>query len=258
MKKLHRMGVRLLAVLFVLGTVQAWAQDATQALPRTLVPAERLGDAWWKERHEANKTRIAQGDVDLLLVGDSITHGWDGNGKDVQQYYYGDRKSVNMGFGGDQPQHVLWRLNDAPMDKISPKAAVLLIGVNSLWGTWDDCEVGTARGVQACVDKLLALYPNIKILVLNIFIAGDPSKTDQHQRIARTNELLPGLLCGEKYKNVQIKSLNHLWTNADGQILNYLLPDYCHPNQLGYKLWGAEVEPIVAEMLGDKAKAALQ
>lgn len=230
------------------------AQDA--ALPRTLVPANKMDQQWWKDRHEANKARIAQGNVDLLLVGDSITHGWDGSGKAVEDYYYGDRNCVNMGFGGDQTQHVLWRLNDAPMDKICPKAAVLLIGINSLWGDWENCSENVAKGIVACVDKLQSLYPDCKILVLDIFPAKELASDPIRDRLGKANAIMTETL--KDRKNVTVMSINDLWLNDQGTMYKYLTPDFCHPNQLGYKLWGAEVEPIIAQFLGVEAKKPLQ
>ena len=252
---------RLLCAALVLAFSAGLAMAQEQAqepkpLPRTLVPVDRPDQAWWKSRHEANKARIEQGNVDLLLVGDSITHHWDDFGKNVLAYYYGDRNYVNMGFGGDQPQNVLWRLNDAPMDKIHPKAAMLLIGVNSLWGPWEDCEKNTALGVKACVDKLRELYPDIQILVLNIFPAHEKASSDVRARIAKTNAYVNELL--KDYPNLQIMDLTAYWLDGDGNIPKFLMGDFVHPGQLGYKLWGAAVEPVISSMLGVKAKPALE
>ncbi|MDO4627966.1 MAG: GDSL-type esterase/lipase family protein [Planctomycetia bacterium] len=230
----------------------ASAQDAAVAqLPRTLVPANKMHEAWWKARHEANCARIAQGNVDFLLIGDSITHGWDGAGKEIQAFFYGDRNYVNMGFGGDQTQHVLWRLNDAPMDKIQPKAAMLLIGINSLWGDWENCSENVALGIQACVDKLQALYPDIKILVLDIFVVLEPESACR-PRAAAASAKMRELL--RDYKNVQFMDINDLWLNEKSEIPRELMGDLVHPSREGYILWGNRVEPVIAEMLGDKAK----
>ncbi|MDD3469638.1 MAG: GDSL-type esterase/lipase family protein [Thermoguttaceae bacterium] len=246
----------LLVALFVVPSSQYLAAQEPSELPRTLVPAERLGEQWWKERHEANKARIEQGNVDLLLIGDSITHGWDGVGAKVQEYYYGDRNYVNMGFGGDQPQHVLWRLNDAPMDKIHPKAAVLLIGINSLWGDWDHCSENTARGIRACVDKLQSLYPDIQILVLDVFVACETADNPVRARMHKTNSYLPGMFLD--YKNVTVLDINHLWLDKNGNIPKELMSDFVHPGEEGYKLWGAEVESYVSKMLGVPAKEKMK
>ena len=41
-------------------------------------PVPRSGG--WMKRHESFNQRVAKGKVDLVLIGDSITHGWEGNG----------------------------------------------------------------------------------------------------------------------------------------------------------------------------------
>ena len=37
---------------------------------------------WWMPRFESNNARLAQGNVDLLWIGDSITHGWENTGRE--------------------------------------------------------------------------------------------------------------------------------------------------------------------------------
>lgn len=226
-------------------------------LPRTLIPSNKMDQAWWKDRHQNNVKRIAQGNVDFLMVGDSITHGWDlkHSGEKVQDYYYGDRNFVNMGFGGDKTQHVLWRLNDAPLAKIQPKAAMLLIGITSLWGDWNNCSFNVALGIQACVDKLQSAFPDTKILVLNIFVALDANNPIR-QRLAKANDYLPQLL--KDYKNVTIKDINSLWLSKDLSIPKDLMKDYVHPTEAGYKLWGNEVEPEISKMLAVPAKKPMK
>ena len=94
-------------------------------------PRPPRSDAWWQQRHEGMNARVKQGNVDLIFIGDSITHGWEGAGKEVWKKYYGKRNAVNLGIGGDQTQHVLWRLDHGNIDGISPKLAVVMIGTNN-------------------------------------------------------------------------------------------------------------------------------
>ena len=37
-------------------------------------------DFWLQQRHEGMNARVKQGHADLIFIGDSITHGWDGAG----------------------------------------------------------------------------------------------------------------------------------------------------------------------------------
>ncbi|MHC4291566.1 MAG: hypothetical protein ACYSTR_05070 [Planctomycetota bacterium] len=41
-----------------------------------VVPVQQT-DEWWMPRHERVLERVAEGNVDLIMIGDSITHGWE-------------------------------------------------------------------------------------------------------------------------------------------------------------------------------------
>ena len=239
----------------LISTEMIFAQENT--LPPACIPSNYLDVDWWKERHEANKARIEQGNVDLLLIGDSITHTWDREvGQKVQEYYYGDRNFINLGFGGDMTGNVLWRLNDLPLDKIEPKAAMLLIGINNLWVPCNQNPADVAQGTKMIVEKLESLYPNIKILVLFTFVVGENPDTPERFRVARENAAVLDLLRGDPH--VILKDINYLWLDESNHIKKEMLGDFCHPTEDGCKAWGAAVEPEIAKMLGDTPKQPMK
>ena len=82
-------------------------EDPTLPVPLQL-PREAAG---WMQRHEAMNARVKQGNVDLVFIGDSITQGWEGAGKEVWDKFYGKRNAVNLGISRDRTQHALWRLD---------------------------------------------------------------------------------------------------------------------------------------------------
>ena len=43
----------------------------------------------WKKRHLDMNKNANSGAHDLLFIGDSITQGWEGSGKEIWQKYYG-------------------------------------------------------------------------------------------------------------------------------------------------------------------------
>src|SRR3954451_16101873 len=144
-----------------------------------IIPAPRTGKQL--ERHEEFNKRVKQGNVDLIFIGDSITQGWEGAGKNVWDEFYGKRNAVNLGIGGDRTQHVLWRLDHGNIDGIHPKLAVLMIGTNN---SSTNTSEQIAEGVKLIVEKLRAKLPNTKVLVLGIFPRGanlnaDKSKTEK-------------------------------------------------------------------------------
>ena len=81
---------------------------------------------------------FADGEIDLVFVGDSITHNWEGargpgsdyGGKPLAELK--KRYSVfNLGFGGDRTQNVLWRLENGELDGCRAKCFMLMIGTNN-------------------------------------------------------------------------------------------------------------------------------
>lgn len=209
---------------------------------------------WWHGRREAVNRRLEQGNVDLLLIGDSVTHHWDYDGVPARDYYFGDRNCVNMGFGGDQTGNVLWRLNDSPMDKIHPKAAMLLIGANNLWPACNQNPADVARGTKMIVEKLESLYPDIKILVLYTFPVGESGENPMRSRIARSNAALLDLLGSDPH--VTLKDISYIWVDESNRIPAELMGDFAHPTEQGFWLWGAAIEPEIAKMLGTEPKQA--
>src|SRR6478752_1487821 len=63
-------------------------------------------------RHKDFLKRIdqSQGAGDIIFLGDSITHGWEG--QKAWQDHFGPLRPVNLGISGDQTGHVLWRITD--------------------------------------------------------------------------------------------------------------------------------------------------
>ncbi|MDR2757592.1 MAG: GDSL-type esterase/lipase family protein [Planctomycetaceae bacterium] len=119
------------------------------------------------------------------MIGDSITHGWDNKGKTVWDSYYGHRKPINLGFSGDRTEHVLWRLEHLPLDKISPKAAVLMIGTNNI-GHNSSSPKDAADGIKAIVEKLEKQYPALKIIVLNVFPRDNKSEDNNRKKLMKS------------------------------------------------------------------------
>ena len=70
----------------------------------------------WNDRHAKHLEMIKSGGGDLLFVGDSITEGWGGAGKEVWAKEYAPGKAINIGIGGDTTQNVLWRLANGEVE----------------------------------------------------------------------------------------------------------------------------------------------
>ena len=195
----------------------------------------------WMRRHESFNERVRQGGVDLIFVGDSITQGWEGRGRDVWAKYYGSRRAVNLGIGGDRTQHVLWRLDHGNVDGISPKAAVVMIGTNNSGGNGNEI----VDGVTAVVETLRAKLPETKILLLAIFPRGERFN-ERRGKILQVNQTIQKLDDGEF---VFYLDFGHSFLEKDGSLSREIMPDFLHLSPKGYEIWASSIEAALAGLL---------
>ena len=233
--------VALVLASGVLAQAQSGTHSAVVAAPRP--------DKGWQDRAKLLDERIKQTpDTELLFIGDSITQGWEGGGaKEIWAQYYAPRKAVNLGIGGDRTQHVLWRLENAPLDGVKPKAAVIMIGTNNSNGE-DNTPGQIADGVAAIVKKLRERLPNTKILLLGIFPRSE-NFSPQRGKLTQINQVLAKLDDG---KNVAYLDIGHRFLNSDGILPAEIMPDYLHLSAKGYQIWADSIDPKLAELLGEK------
>lgn len=207
-----------------------------------IVPVPREGG--WMTRHQSFNDRVKQGNVDLLFIGDSITQGWEGAGKNVWAEFYGKRNAVNLGIGGDRTQHVLWRLDNGNIEGIKPKLAVLMIGTNNS-GTNTSEQI--AAGITAIVEKLRTKLPETKVLILGVFPRG-PNKEDSKRLVNEgTNAIVKNLADD---KDVFYLDIGPAFLADDGTLSKEIMPDLLHLNEKSYRLWAESIEPKVKELMG--------
>jgi beta-glucosidase len=215
------------------------AHSAVTPVPRS--------EEWWMPRHQAVIDRVRQGDVDLIFIGDSITHIWEFEGKEVWQQYYGHRKAVNMGFGGDQTQHVLWRLNNGEIAGISPKLAIIMIGTNNSNGNLNSAkEIG--EGIIAICQKLRKELPDTKILILGIFPRGE-TPSAQREKNAEASELASSIADN---KRIYYLNINDKFLQKDGMLSKDIMPDLLHLGAKGYQIEAEAIEPTVKKLMHKK------
>lgn len=220
---------------------QAAAVDTPQH--DAITPVSKA-EEWWIQRHDAMNDRVKEGNAGLLFIGDSITQGWEGAGKDVWAEYYGDRNAVNLGIGGDRTQHVLWRLDNGNIDGISPKLAVIMIGTNN---ASDNAPMEIVDGVTAIVRKLRERLPDMEILLLGIFPRAD-KEAEINQKCPAVNEEIKHLADGDK---VHYMDIGRWFLNDAGELTKEVMPDLLHLNEVSYRSWAEAIEPKVAALLGE-------
>jgi lysophospholipase L1-like esterase len=208
----------------------------------------------WMARHNAVVERVQKGNVDLILVGDSITMMWGGvpegggPGYYLWDKYFGSRNAVNLGFGWDRTQHVLWRLENGEIDGIHPKVAVVMIGTNNLGANPNEDIV---TGIDTVVSTIRRKLPKTKILVLGIF-PRDPSPTSWiRKQVTDVNSRISVL---GKEKGITYLDLTSIFLEPDGTISKEIMGDYLHPTPKGFGMWARAMEPTLAKLFGDKPR----
>jgi lysophospholipase L1-like esterase len=195
-------------------------------------------------RHEGFVEIAKQGNIDLLLHGDSITDWWlqDAN-RPVFDKYFGKIRTANFAVAGDTTQGVLWGLRNGEGQGFQPKAVMLMIGTNNT-GQYTGPEI--AEGVGAVVMELRRNFPSAKILLLAIFpraVPGDPVR----DKIAEVNRIISRL---DDQKNVFYLDIGRKFLDEKGVFLpESFRPDNLHPAAKGYDIWGEAVSAKLAELM---------
>ena len=205
-----------LAVFFSLfsGFAALAVYDPGKATTVASKPDGKIGEGWWKTRHEEKVKLAAQGGWDLVFIGDSITQGWEGGGKETWEKFYAPRKALNIGFSGDRTENVVWRLENGEMDGYKPKVAVIMIGTNNT-GHRNDPPDYIAGGVKAILDDLGEKWPDTKILLLAIFPRAAQAADPQRVNNDKANEFIAKLADG---KHVFYLNINDKFLAPDGEL----------------------------------------
>ncbi|QDT64408.1 GDSL-type esterase/lipase family protein [Calycomorphotria hydatis] len=238
--------VALVAMTFMVPAVAEEPHEAHVAAPRS--SGDPANPNWWDKRHaDKLKAKDAADKVDLVLIGDSITHGFEGAGKETFKKYYADRNTLNLGFSGDRTEHVLWRLEHGEVDGIHPKLVVMMIGTNNTGHRQDAPEI-TAKGIRMILDQLRTRLPEAKILLLGVFprsASVDDSKRKINDGI---NDIIATYDDGEM---IHFLNINDKFLEEDGTLSKEIMPDLLHPKQKGYGIWAEAIEPKVKELMGE-------
>jgi len=218
---------------------------SSESMQLATTPDDRLGEDWWKKRHDEKLALVKEGGWELAFIGDSITHGWEGHGKETWAEFFGDRKAINLGYSGDRTEHVLWRLDHGELDGYTPKVAVIMIGTNNTGHRKDAAEI-IAMGVQRILQRIHEITPDTKVLLLGIFPRSAEASDPARENNDRANGMLEKLADGEQ---VVFLNINDAFLTDDGVLTKEVMPDLLHPQAAGYKLWAEAMEPTLAKML---------
>lgn len=223
-------------------------------IPET-VPTSRLEQDFydWHRRHAAILRVKHEIDPDYVLIGDSITHLWGGHpaepgravGAEAWDSLFGDR-ALNLGFGWDRTQNVLWRIDHGELDGLKPKLVVIHIGTNNLAST-DNYQAGSPEAIAAGIRVIgmrvkEAIIPAPRIVLMAVFPRGEKPDHPMRQPIAEINARLVAVAeeLGAEYLDIGSRLLDQ-----DGVYSQELARDFLHPTARGYQIWADALRAFV-------------
>lgn len=247
---LRTIGTALLASILVVATNSpVVAQAANQAAAGFEIPAKDDGLPgagpirrydWfrdlWKTKRSAWAKQVKQDQNAVVFLGDSITQGW---GDDLGGSF-NTMKVATRGISGDTTRGMLIRLEEDVLT-LNPRAVVLLMGTNDLEeGAEPETIAGNLKLIVAALKKHNAKMP---IILCKVFPSSE-TKSRPAEKIKQINDHFAAAVKGDP--QVVVMETWVLFADKDGNAQAKEFPDLLHPNEAGYKNWGAALRPIFA------------
>lgn len=211
--------------------------------------------------HSQLLAKAKQGGIDVYFEGDSIARRWGATDypdllANWKQNFFG-WNAADFGWGADQTQNILWRLENGELDGVNPKVVVLLGGTNNVGNPLFQGDANAeaedvTRGLQAIVRVIQTKAPAATIIVTEIFPRND--KMALMPVIDRINRNLSRFADGEK---VRYLNINDKLADGNGVLLDGMMnaKDRLHPTVKAYQVWADALKPVLTELLGPPAAA---
>jgi len=248
--------------------------------PRTAFSAKSKEqyDLWWKvhatlnqkaEEYATRRQQAAQKSLPpLILLGDSITESWIGTdmGREIERAqgvpkvfadsFQHDFDPLVLAIGGDQTQHLLYRLQNGQILPIyandEQATYVLLIGTNNLGS--GELPGPTSVGVMTVAEYILKSTKG-RLLLVQLLPRGDgwrvarlcPPRCDSNGNpfesympaIKKVNDAILNespKLSKQYGKRLSVVNCGSDFTNSTFVVDNALMPDRLHPNADGHRI----------------------
>jgi len=226
-----------------------------------VVPATKLEkDGYdWLGRHNEILRIKDQLNPDLIFIGDSITHAWGGlpqtgarkTGEKVLNTAFAGHRVLNLGFGWDRTQNVLWRLDHGELDDLHPRAIVLHIGTNNTSDTSNarqNTPPEIVEGIRQIIGRIRAKTPQAKIILMAVFPREEKPDHPRRLEINEINRLLAAEFAHDP--EITYLDLGPQFLQPDGTISRDIMHDFCHPTARGYQIWADALAPAIQAATG--------
>jgi lysophospholipase L1-like esterase len=251
-----------------------------------LEPQDRIGHKTWQTAHDGNvrDALTAWNNVDVVLLGDSITEGWRGMSLGlpvpekkpnvpVFESLFDERRGADfqglaLGIAGDRTYHLLWRMQNGEIPaNLQPSVWWISIGTNDFGRDLPHCSPEVVlMGIIRVVKEMQKLRPGSTIVVNSVLPRSEDingrlvdSKHPDHltvwQGILEVNRGLR-IYCS-KLRNVVYYDATSIFVRQDEGIKGVdgmfipkeLMYDFLHPTAEGYKKWGDEIISSIHDLI---------
>lgn len=216
----------------------------------------RSGAGWvqgneWHSVAEDITATLQGKQLQLLLLGNSITQGWGGNrkavsykpGKQAMDQALGENQWESAGISGDRTYNLLWRIRHGNYNSCHPQNAVIAIGINDLIGESVTPEQ-VAQGIIAVASEVRKQLPDTRIILMGLL----PSGKEGNSAIRLKCDNIHQILARTKLKGVEYINPTKWFVESDGTMKEGLYGgDYIHLTDAGYQVWANEIKNIIKE-----------
>ncbi len=229
-----------------------------------VVPVSKLendGYNWWNRHAEVLQIKDSI-NPQIVLIGNSITHYWGGepllkntegklrasNGPKAWASVFGNYRVLNLGFGWDRTQNVLWRLDHGELDGLHPQKVIIHIGTNNTSET-KNARMNTAseivEGIRAICQRVRSKVPRAEIILMAVM---PREQSPDHPRRKLINEINRQLAVFVRESKITLIDIGPKMLAPDGTFSMDISRDFCHPTEKGYQIWADELRPFVNDL----------
>lgn len=214
----------------------------------------RSGAGWvqgneWHTVAEDITATLQGKQLQLLLLGNSITQGWGGNrkavsykpGKQAMDRALGENQWESAGISGDRTYNLLWRIRHGNYNSCHPQNAIIAIGINDLIGETVTPEQ-VAQGIIAVASEARKQLPDTRIILMGLLPSGKEGKSAIRVKCDKTHQIL----AQTKLKGIEYVNPTKWFAEADGTMKEGLYGgDYIHLTDAGYQVWAEEIVKLI-------------
>ncbi|XP_071440760.1 platelet-activating factor acetylhydrolase IB subunit alpha1 [Hetaerina americana] len=204
-------------------------------------PEDIQGDGRWMSMHKRFLAETKEKEPEVLFIGDSlITHLSHTN---AWNRWFAPMHAICFGIGGDQTQHVLWRVQNGELEGISPKIVVVLVGTNNHGHNPDQI----AEGILEIVKVVRQKQSQAQVVVCSLLPRGQ-FPNHLRERNLRVNQILKESISGLTDCHL-VDSSEGFVQPQDDSISHLDMYDYLHLTEAGYAKAFAPVNTILRRLL---------